>query len=83
MTEEKDCNGVKQGPGLAGAPTKHVDGNVTNTSAPSSLTAGVDINLMQLVHGCTYKFDVWGKAANAATTPVTAQSAPATLILNP
>ena len=83
MTQEKDCSGVKVGPGLAGAPTKHVDGNVTDTSAPSSLTAGVDINLLPLVHGCTYKFDVWGKAANAATTPVTAESGHATLKLNP
>jgi hypothetical protein len=83
MTTEKDCNGVKEGPDLAGAPTKHVDGNVTDTSAPSSLTAGVDINLLQLVHGCTYKFEVWGKAANAATNPVTAESMPASLTLSP
>jgi hypothetical protein len=83
MTQEKTCNGVKEGPGLAGAPAKHVDGNVTDTSAPSSLTAGVDINLLQLVHGCSYKFEVWGKAANAATTPVIAQSGFADLTLLP
>jgi hypothetical protein len=83
MTQEKTCNGVKESPGLAGAPAKHVDGNVTDTSAPSSLTAGVDINLLQLVHGCSYKFEVWGKAANAATTPVIAQSGFADLTLLP
>jgi hypothetical protein len=83
MTQEKDCSGVKEGPGLAGAPTKHDDGNVTDMSAPSSLTAGVDINLLPLVHGCTYKFEVGGKAANAATNPVKAESGFATLRLIP
>jgi hypothetical protein len=74
MTTTRDCGGVIDGPGLAGAPAKRVTGNVSSTSAPSSLSAGLDINTLGLQSGCTFVFDVWGKAANAATTPVVAQS---------
>lgn len=83
MTQEKICTGTIEGPGLAGGPTKHVNGTITETSAPSSLTAGLDINLLQLAHGCTYKFEVWGKAANAATNAVQAQTTGAILTFSP
>lgn len=83
MSTGKNCNGVQEGPGLAGAPTKRVDGTVTAKDAPLELTAGVDINLMNLTHGCTYTFDVSGKAANAAATPVSAQSGSARLVYAP
>ena len=48
MTETRVCGGTKVGPGLAGAPTKRVEGQVTDTSAPSSLSAGHDINTQPL-----------------------------------
>jgi len=83
MNQSKNCNGVLENPGISGAPTKHVDGTVSDTSAPSSLMAGVDINTMNLTHGCTYKFEVWGKAANAATTPVITTSSIAYLTYSP
>lgn len=74
LTETESCPGVIVGPGLAGAPATRVEGTVTSTDAPSSLTAGYDVNLRSLKPGCEYTFDVWGKAANAATTAVTIQS---------
>jgi hypothetical protein len=74
MTTTRNCGGVVDGPGLAGGPAKRVTGNVSNTSAPSSLSAGLDINTLGLQSGCSFVFDVWGKAANAATTAVVAQS---------
>lgn len=74
MTEAEACAGVIVGPGLAGAPARRVEGTVTPTDAPSSLTAGYDINLRTLKPGCTYTFTVWGKAANAATNPVALES---------
>jgi hypothetical protein len=81
MSTTKSCPGVITGPGLAGAPEKRVEGAVTSTSAPTSLTAGYDINTHPLVAGCTYTWDVWGKAANAATTAVEAQSPHSSLTL--
>lgn len=83
MTEEKDCGGVKIGPGLAGAPTTRVVGNLTDTTAPASLTAGTDINLLNLVRGCRYTFEVWGKAANAASNPAIAELPFSRLIVMP
>ena len=74
MTETRVCGGTKVGPGLAGAPTKRVEGQVTDTSAPSSLSAGHDINTQPLRAGCSYTFEVWGKTANAATQPVSVES---------
>lgn len=70
MTEARDCGGTRVGPGLAGAPIERVEGAVTDTSAPSSLSAGHDINTRTLQAGCSYTFEVWAKAANAATQPV-------------
>lgn len=58
-----------------------VEGTVTNTEAPTSLTVGIDINLLTLAPGCTYSFEVWGKSANAASNPVESKSSPATLVL--
>ena len=74
MTESRVCGGTKIGPGLAGAPIKRVEGLVTDTSAPSSLSAGHDINTQPLRAGCSYTFEVWGKAANAATQPARVES---------
>ena len=39
MTTTRNCGGVIDGPGLAGAPAKRVTGNVSSTSAPPSLSA--------------------------------------------
>lgn len=74
-TEQKDCGGTLTGPGLASAPAAKTLGTVTPTQAPSSLSAtkAIDMNT-HAVRGCTYTFKVWGKATNAATTPVSAQS---------
>ena len=83
MTQQKTCNGTIENPGLSGGPNKRIVGALTDTSAPAELTAGLDINLLTLTHGCEYRFKVWGKAANAATTSVTAQTSSATLVLNP
>jgi hypothetical protein len=74
FTEKKSCGGTVTGPGLAGAPVKRTDGTVTDTDAPESLTAIYDLNTHPLQPGCTYEFDVWGRAANAATTAVEATS---------
>jgi hypothetical protein len=74
LTTSKACGGVLENPGSVGGPAQRVEGTVTPTDAPSSLTAGYDINLLSLTAGCIYTFDVWGKAANAATTAVTFQS---------
>lgn len=74
--------GTVQIGGLAPAnPVKRVEGEVTDTDAPGSLTAGVDINLLELDQGCTYEFRVSGKSANAATNPVESRSSQATLVL--
>lgn len=70
LTTKKSCGGTIQGPGLARAPERRTEGNVTDTSAPSSLTAAYDIDTQPLAEGCTYEFEIWGKAANAATNPV-------------
>jgi len=74
LTTSKACGGVLENPNAATGPTQRVEGTVTPTDAPSSLSAGYDINLQPLAAGCIYTFDVWGKAANAATTTVTFQS---------
>jgi hypothetical protein len=74
LTTSKACDGVLENPNAATGPAQRVEGTVTPTDAPSSLTAGYDINLLSLTTGCIYTFDVWGKAANAATTAVTFQS---------
>jgi hypothetical protein len=58
------------------ARAKRVEGDVSATEAPTSLTAGVDINLLRLRSGCTYTFEVGGRSANAATTPVESRYAP-------
>ncbi len=70
MTEKKDCGGVIVGPGLAGAPSARTVGTVTPTQAPSTLTAAFKIEATNRQKGCAYTFDVWGKAQNAADTPV-------------
>lgn len=82
MTERRDCGGTITGPGSAGAPAERVDGNLSAT-APQSLSAGIDINTMNLRSGCVYRWEVWGKAANAATTPVEASIAFSTLTYEP
>lgn len=74
MTEARVCGGTRVGPGLAGAPTKRVEGEVTDASAPSSLSAGHDINTRTLRADCSYTFEVWAKAANASTQPVSVES---------
>jgi hypothetical protein len=81
MTTSRDCGGVLHNPGLAGQPEKRVEGIVTDTDAPSSLSAGIDINQMTLASGCVYTFDVWGRAANAATVAIETQSSHSKLTL--
>ncbi|MFD4422431.1 hypothetical protein ACFWN7_13145 [Agromyces sp. NPDC058484] len=72
----------KDGPGLRdGKPMARAEGEVTDMQAPSSLTVGYDINTLAFQPGCIYSFDVWGKAANAATTPVMGTSPTSSLIL--
>lgn len=71
----------QQGPGIATAPVARAEGEVTDTQAPSSLTVSFDINTLELQAGCTYAFDVWGTAANAATTPASTTSPASTLTL--
>ena len=74
LTTSKACGGVLENPNAASGPAQRVEGTVTPTDAPSSLTATYDINQLSLTSGCIYTFDVWGKAANAATNPVSFQS---------
>ncbi len=81
MTEKKQCPGVVVGPGLAGAPAAKVVGNVTPTEAPSSLVAIFRVDATNRQVGCTYSFEVWGEADNAADTPVHAKSPTATVTL--
>ena len=81
MTTVEDCGGTIAGPGLAARPAKRVDATLTATSAPNKLAAGVDINLIATKKGCTYTYDVWGKAANAATTPVQVQTPHVKLVM--
>jgi len=81
MTEARVCGGVKIGPGLPGAPTKRVEGEAT-ASAPTSLSVGYHINTEPLKANCSYTFEVWGKATNAATKPVSVESPVTRLHLN-
>ena len=73
MTETRVCGGMTVGPGLPGAPTKRVEGEST-ASAPTSLSVSYDINKKPLKANCSYTFEVWGKATNAATKPVSVES---------
>jgi hypothetical protein len=73
MTEARVCGGKTVGPGLPGAPTKRVEGQST-ASAPTSLRVGYDISTAPLKANCTYTFEVWGKAGNAAITSVSVES---------
>lgn len=73
MTEARVCGGKTVSPGLPGAPTKRVEGQAT-ASAPTSLSVGYDLTTARLKANCSYTFEVWGKAANAATTPVSVES---------
>jgi hypothetical protein len=73
MTEARVCGGKTVGPGLPGAPTKRVEGQST-ASAPTSLSVGYDIATAPLKANCSYTFEVWAKAANAATEPVSVES---------
>jgi hypothetical protein len=82
MNTKEQCGGTIVGPGLAGAPTKHVDGTLTPTTAPNKLSVGFDINLLQQKPGCTYTYEVWAKAANAATTRAIGQSSLVSLVMN-
>ncbi len=82
MTETRTCGGTTTGPGLAGAPTERVEGDLSST-APQSLSAGIDINTMNLRSDCVYRWEVWGEAANAATTPVQSDIAFSTLTYQP
>jgi hypothetical protein len=79
MSRSEECGDLGQV--TPGELEERVEGTVTDTEAPRSLTAGVDINLLTLASGCTYRFQVWGKSANAATNPVESNSSPATLVL--
>jgi hypothetical protein len=81
LTEKKECAGVIVGPGLAGAPSARTVGTVTPTQAPSSLTAAFKIEATNRQRGCIFTFDVWGKAQNAADTPVPVTSPHATVTL--
>jgi hypothetical protein len=81
LTEKKECPGVIVGPGLAGAPSARTVGTVTPTEAPSSLTAVFKVEVANRQQGCTFTFDVWGKAQNAADTPVPVTSPHATVTL--
>lgn len=73
MTEARVCGGMTVGPGLPGAPTKRVEGEAT-ASAPTSLSVAYDMNAEPLKANCSYTFEVWGKASNAATQPVSVES---------
>jgi hypothetical protein len=74
-TEQKDCGGTITGPGLVSSPAAKTLGTVTPTQAPNSLSATKAIAMAtHAEHGCVYTFKVWGKATNAATAPVSAQS---------
>jgi hypothetical protein len=81
MKEARVCGGITVGPGLPGAPTKRVEGEST-ASAPTSLRVGYDLNSSPLKANCSYTFEVWGTAANAATKPVSAESPVTRLHLN-
>ena len=74
LTEKKVCEGVIVGPGLAGAPAARTVGNVTPTEAPSTLTAVFRIESTNHQRDCTYTFEVWGHAQNAADAPVSVKS---------
>ncbi len=74
LTEKEACPGVNAGPTLAGKAAARTDGTVTATQAPSTLTAAFRIEPAGRKVGCTYTFEVWGQADNAATTPVHAKS---------
>lgn len=74
LTEKEACPGVIAGPTLAGKAAARTNGTVTATQAPSSLTAAFRIEPAGRKAGCSYIFDVWGEADNAATTPVHAKS---------
>lgn len=82
MTETRDCGGTITGPGLSGAPTERVNAALSST-APQSLSAGLDINTMTLRSDCVYRWKVWGQAANAATNPVQSSIASSTLTYQP
>lgn len=82
MNEGKACDGTSTGPGISGKPTKRVEGDLSST-APGALSAGIDINLMKLDPDCLYTFEVWGEAANAASSPATTQIAFSTLLYQP
>ncbi len=81
LTEKEACPGVITGPGLAGKAAARTNGTVTATQAPSSLTAVYRIEPAGRKTGCTYTFEVWGAADNAATVPVNAKSQIATVTL--
>lgn len=74
MTETAQCPGVNQGPSLAGAPTATAKGNLTDTQAPSQLLVTTRLDPANRRPNCTYLFDVWGEADNAADAPVHAKS---------
>ena len=81
MTEKEICGGVIVGSGLAGRPSARTDGTVTTQDAPSTLTAVFRIEATTRKKGCTYNFEVWGAASNAADTPAHVKSAKATVTL--
>jgi hypothetical protein len=81
LTEKEACPGVTAGPTLAGKAAARTNGTVTATQAPSSLTAAFRIEPAGRKVGCTYTFEVWGEADNAATTPVHAKSSVARVTL--
>jgi hypothetical protein len=81
LTEKEACPGVNTGPSLAGKAAARTNGTVTATKAPSSLTAAYRIEPAGRKVGCTYTFEVWGEADNAASTPVHAKSQIALVVL--
>jgi hypothetical protein len=82
MNEGRSCGGTASGPGLSGAPRERVEADLSST-APQSLSAGIDINTMNLRSDCIYTWEVWGEAATAATTPVEARIAFSTSTYQP
>jgi hypothetical protein len=82
LTEKEACPGIIAGPTLAGKAAARTNGTVTATDAPSSLTAAFRIEPANRKPGCTYSFEVWGEADNAADTPVHAKSSIATVTLH-
>jgi hypothetical protein len=76
FTEKKTCQGPGgtasiTGPGLIAGPAQRTEGQVSDTDAPSSLSAVADLNAEPpRQQGCVYEYAVWARAANAATTPV-------------